>query len=126
MGKVASPPTLTKARYRIGEVAALARVEPYVLRFWEREFPKLRPEKSPSGQRLYGRSDLETILRIKNLLYEQGFTIAGARKALETGAGGTPAPLTAPPRRALRGRARRELEAVRDELAHLLTLLSRD
>jgi DNA-binding transcriptional MerR regulator len=133
MGKIAPAPILSKATYRIGEAAALAGVEPYVLRYWEREFPALRPTKTPSGQRLYRRADVETILRIKSLLYEQGFTIAGARKALAsavappaTKAGVASAPAFARPLRPARGRARRELEAVRGELAGLLTLLSRD
>ncbi len=74
-----------KLYFRIGEVAKIAGVEPYVLRFWETEFPALRPGKSPSGQRLYRRREVELALEIKNLLHEQGFTIEGARKKLEQG-----------------------------------------
>jgi DNA-binding transcriptional MerR regulator len=69
--------------YKIGEVCKLADVQPYVLRYWETEFPPLAPNKSGGGQRLYTQHDLEVILRIKQLLYSEGFTIAGAKKKLE-------------------------------------------
>jgi len=72
-----------KLYFRIGEVAALCGVEAYVLRFWQSEFPQLRPNKSGTGQRLYRRRDVETALRIRNLLYEEGYTIAGARQAMK-------------------------------------------
>ena len=69
--------------YKIGEVCKLADVQPYVLRYWETEFPPLAPNKSGGGQRLYSQRDLDIILRIKQLLYSEGFTIAGAKKKLE-------------------------------------------
>ncbi|HEX7153227.1 MAG TPA: MerR family transcriptional regulator [Thermoanaerobaculia bacterium] len=69
--------------YKIGEVCRLADVQPYVLRYWETEFPQLAPNKSGGGQRLYTQREIETILRIKELLYRDGFTIAGAKKKLE-------------------------------------------
>jgi DNA-binding transcriptional MerR regulator len=69
--------------YKIGEVCKIADVQPYVLRYWETEFPSLAPNKSGGGQRLYTRSEIDTILRIKQLLYSEGFTIAGAKKKLE-------------------------------------------
>ena len=69
--------------YKIGEVCKLADVQPYVLRYWETEFPQLAPNKSGGGQRLYTQRDLDIILRIKQLLYSEGFTIAGAKKKLE-------------------------------------------
>ena len=69
--------------YKIGEVCKLADLQPYVLRYWETEFPQLSPNKSGGGQRLYTRAELDTILRIKELLYKEGFTIAGATKKLE-------------------------------------------
>ena len=69
--------------YKIGEVCKLADLQPYVLRYWETEFPQLSPNKSRGGQRLYTRAELDTILRIKDLLYKEGFTIAGAKKKLE-------------------------------------------
>ena len=68
--------------YRIGEVSRLTDTKPFVLRYWETEFPTLQPVKSAKGQRLYRREDVETVLRIKRLLYDQGFTIAGARRLL--------------------------------------------
>ena len=70
--------------YKIGEVCKLAEVQPYVLRYWETEFPQLAPNKSGGGQRLYTRREIDVILRIKELLYREGFTIAGAKKKLET------------------------------------------
>ncbi len=77
-----------KSLFRIGEVSRLTETKAFVLRFWESEFPTLQPVKSPSGHRLYRREDIETVLEIKRLLYEQGFTIAGARKHLaEQGSG---------------------------------------
>ena len=69
--------------FRIGEVARLCRLPAYVLRFWESEFPQLKPGKSSTGQRMYRRRDVESALRIKKLLYEEGFTIAGARERLK-------------------------------------------
>src|SRR5260370_25992585 len=69
--------------YKISEVCKLADVQPYVLRYWETEFPPLAPNKSGGGQRLYTQRDLDIILRIKQLLYSEGFTIAGAKKKLE-------------------------------------------
>ena len=68
--------------FRIGEVSRLTATKTFVLRFWESEFPMLQPVKSPSGHRLYRRQDIETVFEIKRLLYEEGFTIAGARKHL--------------------------------------------
>jgi DNA-binding transcriptional MerR regulator len=70
--------------YKIGEVCKIADVQPYVLRYWETEFPALAPNKSGGGQRLYTRHEIDVILRIKQLLYSEGFTIAGAKKKLET------------------------------------------
>lgn len=72
-----------KLYFRIGDVAHLAGIKPYVLRFWETEFPALGPKKSGTGHRLYRRKDVELVLEIKRLLYEQRFTIEGARKFLE-------------------------------------------
>jgi DNA-binding transcriptional MerR regulator len=72
-----------KLYFRIGEVAKLAGIKPYVLRFWESEFPNLGPKKSGTGHRLYRRKDVELVLEIKRLLYEKRYTIEGARKMLE-------------------------------------------
>jgi len=71
-----------KRYFRIGEVSRIIGVEPYVLRYWESEFPQIRPSRADSKQRTYQKKDLETILEIKRLLYEEKMTIEGARKRL--------------------------------------------
>ncbi len=71
-----------KEEFKINEVCELAGVKPFVLRYWEQEFPELAPAKQPGGQRVYRRRDVELVLRIKHLLYEEKFTIAGAKKRL--------------------------------------------
>ena len=73
-----------KLFFKIGEVCEITDTQPYVLRYWESEFPALAPAKNSSGQRIYRRRDIDTVLRIKQLLYEEGFTIAGAKKRLES------------------------------------------
>ena len=80
--RMTSPAIPDKLRFRIGEVAQICEVPSYVLRFWEREFPQLRPGKGQTGQRLYRRRDVAMALRIKALLYGEGYTIPGARQAL--------------------------------------------
>lgn len=87
--KPTAPPATTlpdipdKLYFRIGEVARLLDLEPYVLRFWEGEFPQLKPNKGGTGQRLYRRRDVEMALRIRQLLYLDGYTISGARQFLK-------------------------------------------
>jgi DNA-binding transcriptional MerR regulator len=76
---------LTKIYYRIGEVAGIVGVEPHVLRYWETEFRSVRPQKSAKGQRVYTRNHIETLLKVKELLYGHRFTIAGARRKLRQG-----------------------------------------
>ncbi|MGB7281543.1 MAG: MerR family transcriptional regulator [Candidatus Acidiferrum sp.] len=85
----ATQTTIEKEFYRIGEVSRLTSLKPFVLRYWETEFPMLEPVKSASGHRLYRQEDVEMVLRIKRLLYDEGFTIAGARRHLreQNGAG---------------------------------------
>jgi DNA-binding transcriptional MerR regulator len=78
-----------KNLFRIGEVSRLTSTKPFVLRYWETEFPMLQPVKSPKGHRLYRREDIETVFTIKRLLYDEGFTIAGARRHLRDQALGT-------------------------------------
>ena len=102
--------------YKIGEVCKIADVQPYVLRYWETEFPQLAPNKSGGGQRLYTRSEIDVILRIKVLLYSEGFTIAGAKKKLETE---DAAPAAAAPRNLTQA-----LLEVKKELRGILELLS--
>ena len=72
----------TKPFLKIGEVAKLLGVKPHVLRYWESEFPSLKPKKNPSGQRIYAKADIEAIVEIKNLLYNQRYTISGAKRML--------------------------------------------
>ena len=105
---------------RIGEVARLCRLPAYVLRFWETEFPQLKPVKSNTGQRMYRRKDVESVLRIKKLLYEEGFTIAGARQQLrsEIKPDKKQTPLPFPTNSAP------DLKHVRQGLREILTMLS--
>jgi DNA-binding transcriptional MerR regulator len=110
-----------KLYFKIGEVAELTGVKPHVLRYWESEFAPFRPAKSRSQQRLYRRKDVELVLRLKDLLYNQGFTIAGAKKKLRE----VPAaalqdqlalPLTPSPERQLLDEVRRDLRRLRKSL----------
>ena len=106
--------------FRIGEVSRLCRLPSYVLRFWETEFPQLKPSKSSTGQRMYRRPDVENVLRIKRLLYEEGFTIAGARQYLrtETKKKQSPLPFAPPPADMAR------IKEVRQGLKEILGLLT--
>jgi DNA-binding transcriptional MerR regulator len=124
-----------KLFFKIGEVCELTDTQPYVLRYWESEFPALAPAKNSSGQRIYRRRDIETVLRIKQLLYDEGFTIAGAKKRLEAeiaARGPTPQSLAAAegdsveasPAGDQKGRA--ALSQVREQLREILTLLERN
>src|SRR5512144_1431578 len=118
-----------KLFFKIGEVCEITDTQPYVLRYWESEFPALAPAKNSSGQRIYRRRDIETVLRIKQLLYEEGFTIAGAKKRLEAEMAGrveTPLPpdvaspaATTPEEGEGRVAALRQ---VREQLREILTL----
>jgi DNA-binding transcriptional MerR regulator len=80
---MAQPKVPKQLYYKIGEACKLLDIQPYVLRYWETEFPALSPTKSRSGQRVYSETELALIRRIKELLYDEGFTIAGAKKRLE-------------------------------------------
>jgi len=141
-----------KLFFKIGEVCDLVGVQAHVLRYWESEFPMLQPQKNRAGQRTYRRKDVEMALRIKELLYEEGFTIAGAkRKLISEGRGGAklkvvppnstasdiapgpemtplpPAPEVAgPPAAQPRGPARDAVKRLRLMLEDLLTSLNRD
>ena len=108
-----TPEIPDKLFFKISEVCEIVGVEPYVLRFWETEFPNFAPGKSKAGHRVYKRKDVENVLRIKELLYGRRFTIAGARKQLSKSRGST--------------RADRDavLIQVRNELRDILTLLRR-
>src|SRR5215813_4080755 len=80
-----------KLFFRIGEVCKLLNLEPYVLRFWEKEFPTLTPTKGANGRRMYRKKDVEMVITIRHLLYTQGFTIAGAKKVIAAGGAEIPA-----------------------------------
>ena len=119
-----SPEIPDKLYFKIGEVSELLGVEPYVLRYWESEFPVLSPKKSGTGHRLYRRKDVELLLRIKHLLYEKRFTIEGARQSLHSEA-------RAPKPRAIPKRVQQELFSedplpeIRRELSDILGLLKK-
>src|ERR1700738_4225098 len=83
----ATQPTIEKDFYRIVEVTRLTDLKPFVLRYWETEFPMLEPVKSLSGHRLYRQEDVDMVFKIKRLLYDEGFTIAGARRHLREQSG---------------------------------------
>jgi DNA-binding transcriptional MerR regulator len=144
-----APEIPDKSLFRIGEVSRLTETKTFVLRYWESEFPTLQPVKSPSGHRLYRREDIETVFEIKRLLYDQGFTIAGARRHLaeKNGTNGhitsaaapaatrapdepQPAQAAAQPRPlqpSPQSRAHRKLLLdLREELLAILTLLKRE
>lgn len=131
-----------KLFFKIGEVCEITDTQPYVLRYWESEFTALAPAKNSSGQRIYRRRDIETVMRIKQLLYDEGFTIAGAKKRLEaeqagrtstpqTDAARAPTPPTVsrsptPNSAAADERGRALLLEVREQLRAILTLLDGD
>lgn len=121
------PEIPAKSFFRIGEVSRLTATKPFVLRYWETEFPMLQPEKSPKGHRLYRRGDIETVLKIKRLLYDEGFTIAGARRHLrEQGGNGSDAPAAMRPADDSPSTiTRKVLLDLRDSLRAFLTLLER-
>jgi DNA-binding transcriptional MerR regulator len=122
-----------KNLYRIGEVSRITDTKPFVLRYWETEFPTLQPVKSPKGHRLYRRKDVDTVLLIKRLLYDEGFTIAGARRHLRDisegpseAAAASPTELQQAPARqteAVPSISRKVLLDLRDSLRAFLTLL---
>ena len=113
--------------YRIGEVSRLTELKPFVLRYWETEFPMLEPVKSPSGHRVYRQEDVDMVFKIKRLLYDEGFTIAGARRHLrENGAVGSEAISSGPQNEnAAELLSRKMLLDLRDTLRAFLTLLER-
>ncbi|MBN2243372.1 MAG: MerR family transcriptional regulator [Acidobacteria bacterium] len=127
----------TKLYYKIREVSEIVGVEAHVLRFWETEFPALAPPKSRTGQRTYRPKDIELLLRIRDLLYEEGYTIAGARKRLGSRVSAAAEKTAAPATGARAGRreaarpekkgapARDRLNKVKSELENILTLLDR-
>src|SRR5687768_16444457 len=111
----------TKQTFKIGEVCEMMQVEPYVLRYWETEFEELQPDKNPMGQRIYRPRDIEVIYLIKKLLYEEGYTIVGARKQLkrELAKMGEDSQLRPE-------EIAEDLRKIRWELKEILTMLGRD
>lgn len=100
-----------KLYFKIGEVSKIAGVPTHVLRFWETEFPRISPRRTPSGQRLYTRKEVELVLEVKSLLYQRRFTINGARQHLRFRSGDEPPP------------PQKVLEEIRAELDQLRRLL---
>ena len=135
-----------KLFFRIGEVCDLIKVQPHVLRYWETEFPMLAPQKNRAGQRVYRRKDVEMVLRIRDLLYEEKFTIAGAKKRLQDESRGgaprvkfaeevstekiEPSPSTpvvsSPPEQSTTPQTRGVLRIIKRDLEDLLTRLNTD
>jgi DNA-binding transcriptional MerR regulator len=111
-----------KLYFRIGEVSELAGLPAYVLRFWETEFPQLKPTKSGTGQRMYRRRDVENLLVVKKLLYEEGYTIAGARDKLKQDSKPKRAQ-SALPFAAPAPKSQSELKRLRHDMADLLQML---
>jgi DNA-binding transcriptional MerR regulator len=140
--KTVTPEIPDKLYFRIGDVARLCEVPAYVLRFWETEFPQLKPNKGGTGQRLYRKRDVEMALRIKSLLYDQGYTIPGARQVFKAEAkareavtpfevtSATPAPAIVPmdagasaPAADKSARIEARLKALRKEMQELVAML---
>jgi len=126
-----------KLYFQIGEVCRILDLEPYVLRFWEKEFPMLSPSKGANGRRMYRKKDVEMALVIRELLYTQGFTISGARKVLGTSKEKTqtlekfqaPSPDKSskinPPATSVRIQPADWIDTMRAELRNILTILNR-
>jgi len=112
-----TPRLQAKPFYKIGEVAKLLSVKPHVLRYWESEFPSLKPKKNPSGQRIYARDDIETIVEIQNLLYNERYTISGARQMLAR------QPTVAPPETVITETVPQVLADLKKRVSELLALL---
>lgn len=119
-----------KLYFRIGDVAKLCGIEAYVLRFWESEFPQLRPNKSGTGQRLYRKRDVEMVLKVKRLLHDEGYTIAGARQVLAQESGKKASPQLQLIENGANGSGERspalqaKLQKLRTEMRELLGILS--
>lgn len=118
---MARPQLPDKLYFRIGEVARIVGVEPHVLRYWETEFRSVRPEKSRKGQRVYSRRDVETLLRVRELLYDHRYTVAGAKRKLR--GDGLEPPDVDDPREREAESMREVLVAVREEILEALDIL---
>ncbi|MEO5823878.1 MAG: MerR family transcriptional regulator, partial [Vicinamibacteraceae bacterium] len=122
-----------KTAFKASEVCEIAKVQPYVLRSWENEFPELGVSRTPGGPRVYRKTDVERVLQIRHLVLAEGLTLAGVRRKLE-GAGVTPAPAVRPPndedrallREVMTPDIKARLSRIRDGLQSLVEMLSRD
>jgi DNA-binding transcriptional MerR regulator len=126
MSSPATVPTANSEQthcYRIGEVSRLTALKPFVLRYWETEFPMLEPVKGPNGHRLYRQEDVDLVLKIKRLLYDEGFTIAGARRHLKELASGGEGSEAGHAGEGMTQLNRKMLLDLRDGLRSFLTLL---
>lgn len=110
-----------KKYYRMGEVCTMTELEPHVLRYWESEFEQLTPKKTRTGQRTYNESEINTIFKIKRLLHEEGYTIAGARRRLEL-----PETARKPEKAILLKQVTGEFDELRGILKNVLKLLDRE
>src|SRR5260221_11151290 len=113
--------------YRIGEVSRLTELKPFVLRYWESEFPMLEPVKSPNGHRMYRQEDVDLVFKIKRLLYDEGFTIAGAPPPLRENGAAASGTISSGSHNENAGEllSRKILLDLRDTLRAFLTLLER-
>ena len=125
---VETPAIPDRLYFKIGDVARILKLEPYVLRFWESQFPQLKPNKRGTGQRLYRRRDVETVLEIKRLVHAEGYTLPGARQALEQAQHGHNAQASLPLPGATQRKRRDSTAAVitqaRAELREIASLLA--
>jgi DNA-binding transcriptional MerR regulator len=123
--RVQEEPTIPDRLYfKIGDVARICKVETYVLRFWETQFPQLKPGKSGTGQRLYRRRDVEMALEIKRLVHGEGYTLVGARQAMVQGRRSAPQPRTGAHAGANRDAAAAVIGAARTELREIAGMLA--
>lgn len=113
-----------KLYYRIGEVAQAVGVQPHVLRYWESEFGSIRPQKSARGQRVYSHKDLEKLLRVKELLHQDGYTIAGAKKKMREA--GTEEQANQAEVAAVNAKMRAQLSEIRSEIQAELDAIERN
>lgn len=114
-------PTNKKKYFRMGEMSGMTGLEPHVVRYWETEFPQLKPRKTSTGQRTYTEAEVDMVLRIKRLLHEEGYTIAGARRKLEA-----PESANRPEKAILLKQVTSEFGEVRGMLKNVLKLLDRE
>jgi DNA-binding transcriptional MerR regulator len=116
---VENPTIPDRLYFKIGDVARILKVEPYVLRFWESQFPQLKPNKSGTGQRLYRKRDVEIAVEIKRLVYGEGYTLSGARQALGQARRAEPQAAAAAPAQAPAASVAKKRDKVADVIARV-------